>query len=346
MKLSSVTFTNYKSFVKAKANFHKWVNIITGPSDSGKSAIVHGINLVANNVPRSTSYRTKRTERTEVQLTGENTSISRIKTDKLNQYIVKVNNKIVGKPKAIKADVPEIISKTLRLSEINFQLQKNPFFLINISPGKRSKLLNKVANLSVIDNSIKAINSEIRKLDTKTDTLIEQEKELGLFLKDTEWVHEADTKLLEIEKLQKSIELDTNRLENIKSIYSKLKQEKRLLDELIPNECIIKVKNICALYLEIDEDEFFIEQILDSYEELQKLQKEYSQIETIDVSKLTKLAIELDTDKKLLSRIQSITNELKTLKTAYDDSNKKLNITLAKISKMKICPTCGSMLNV
>ncbi len=42
-----------------------------------------------------------------------------------------------------------------------------------------------------------------------------------------------------------------------------------------------------------------------------KLQKEYSQIETIDVSKLTKLAIELDTDKKVLSRIQSITNELK-----------------------------------
>ena len=344
MKITSVEFKNYKSFLDAKADFHEYVNVVVGSSDSGKSAIVHGINLVANNTPRNQSYRTKRTDKTVVTVCTKDSSVSRIKTDKLNQYIVKSNDKIIAKPKAIKTDIPSSVKKALGLSESNFQLQRNHFFLLDISPGKRAKILNKVANLSAVDNSIKAITTEIKKLKVRTVLLLEDEKELSSFLIDTAWVDEADAKLLEIEKLQESIDADETRIDEINYINNQLLEEKRQLDSLLPDDAVLEIKKIYALYADIDKEKSILDTISLKYDSLIILEKEYSQIEVVSTEELLKSIRMIELEETRLSRIQSIMKDLNTFQINAVDCDKKLSEIVSTLSKMKICPTCGSAL--
>lgn len=341
MKINSAHLINYKCYKEVTVAFHKWLTVLTGDSDSGKSALLHSIELVTTNRPRRANYRRKKTERTEISLKGDNEKITRIKTDKLNQYLVEVNSKQIADPKAIGADVPEIVSSTLNLSPINIQKQKDHFFLLDISEGKRAKLLNKVAGLSIVDNSIKAIKSDIKEQSTEVNDLLTQEKELSDYVKNSRWIISAEKDLDKAEQIQNRISSNEKRLRKINYLLEQIKIERKRLKEFLPNDCAKKVSSICQVYRKIDTNQEKYDKLVGVLRNQKKLQAEYDRLSTIDISVVISKHTEISRKEKQLEDILSIMSDVKSLRTAYNKLKSELAKTTSELEEMKFCHTCG-----
>lgn len=104
---------NFQSHKDSHLDFHPGVDVIVGPSDSGKTAIIRALRWLVWNRPTGDAVRSWWGGDTEVSMSLPTSSISRIK-GKENQYTL---NGLVFK--AIGTDVPEEISKELKQTSIS-----------------------------------------------------------------------------------------------------------------------------------------------------------------------------------------------------------------------------------
>jgi len=151
-----LTLKNFQNHTKSTLLFHPGVNVISGPSDNGKSSIIRALRLVLENKAQGDSYRKIGTDKTSVKLELDGHTIERIRSKKENEYVLDGQSF-----KAVRSSVPDEISGIINLSPSSLQSQFDPYFLLSDSPGEVAKKLNELADISIIDKSIKAINSKV-----------------------------------------------------------------------------------------------------------------------------------------------------------------------------------------
>lgn len=203
--ISKLKLQNFQSHKETELRFHPGVNVIQGPTDAGKSSVIRALKWVVANRPTGDRLRRHKTKKTSVILDG----VTKVKTASTHKYKLGVQEF-----KALRASVPPEISEELRLSEINFQEQHDAYFLIADNPGQVARTLNKVAELEIIDLSLK----EIKKRESGVRAYKKQLKEsLEIEEKNVEklqWIKEADRDYSKIEDLQSEIDsIDTSSLE-------------------------------------------------------------------------------------------------------------------------------------
>lgn len=171
--IQSLSIQNFQSHKLTKLNFHEGLNIITGTSDSGKTAIIRALRWVTTNKPTGNSFRSKWGGKTEVSILVDDVEITRSK-DKQEEYLFGNLDPF----HAFKTEVPEEISKHLNLQDINLQSQMDSPFLISSSAGEVASHFNKVARLDKIDTATANVNSWIRELTADIKYKTNQQKEL------------------------------------------------------------------------------------------------------------------------------------------------------------------------
>jgi len=100
-------------------------------------------------------------------------------------------------------DVPEDIKKILNLSSLNLQGQHEAPFLLASSAGEVAKYLNKIVNLDSIDQAMKNITRTIALETGEIDLARNQLIDLDNKKQDTDWLEEAEKKLVKLEKRRK-----------------------------------------------------------------------------------------------------------------------------------------------
>lgn len=158
--IETLKIQNFQSHKNSVLEFSPGVNIITGTSDSGKTAVLRALKWLVWNKPGGDAFRSAWGGDTKVEVSVDNKTIVRSK-GKENLY--KLEDIVF---KAFGTSVPSEIQEQLNLSEINFQQQLDSPFLLTKSPGEVAKHFNKVAHLDQIDSSLSAIQSEIRSLES------------------------------------------------------------------------------------------------------------------------------------------------------------------------------------
>lgn len=134
------------------------VNVVIGPSDTGKSAIIRAINWLCFNEPGGTAFRSHWGGRTVVQVElDDKTIIKRVRSDKDNYY--QLNDR---KLRGFGRKVPEEVQEALNVSNLNFHNQMDAPFLLSDTPAQVAKTLNSIANLEVVDESIRYLAGQIR----------------------------------------------------------------------------------------------------------------------------------------------------------------------------------------
>jgi exonuclease SbcC len=134
------------------------LNVITGPSDNGKSSIIRAIRWVLQNRPQGDGICKHDTDETRVIIRTDNHVIERFRKGRDNCYVL--DGKVF---RAMRGGVPEEIVQALNISSACLQSQHDIHYLINLSPGEAAKHVNELADLSEIDSSIKKANSLIGK---------------------------------------------------------------------------------------------------------------------------------------------------------------------------------------
>jgi len=186
------------------------VNVIVGPSDCGKTAIIRALRWLAWNRPTGEAFRSDWGGETRVEVNlNDEIFIARFR-DKENGYNVGelgTNYDL----KAMGADVPDKIRDLLNLDDTNLQQQLDSPFLISASPGEVAAYFNRIAHLEKIDLGLRNLAGSLRKLSISLETKEESREKILKELMRYEYVDKAEAELEVLEQM------DSDRLGVIRS---------------------------------------------------------------------------------------------------------------------------------
>lgn len=184
--LKSLQIKNFQSHAESFLVFSPKVNVITGLSQSGKTAIIRALNWVTTNRPLGGNYFSNfagKKGETKVLVSFEDLpDISLKKQVRIN----KKGEKEAGNTsyemgedsfQGMGRDVPDVVREAFNLSEINIQKQLDQPYLITSAPGEAGKVINKITKLEEVDEWVSKITTKINSANKESNILEGQLKD-------------------------------------------------------------------------------------------------------------------------------------------------------------------------
>lgn len=286
--IKNLKISNFQSHKESKLEFSEGINVITGPSNNGKTAILRALNWVVTNRPQGLSFKSSFADKKEsckVTLEINNNIITREKNTSINQYQVGSSNfDTIGN------DVPSEVLTAINLSEINISNQFDKHFLLMDSAGEVGRTINKIVKLDNIDELISNLTS---KINSTSKEITFKKEDLDKLYVNLEKFKDFD----KIEELINKIIMDNEKLENSTNIINSLKH---IIENV--NETDKIINNIENEYLDIEEKINQLEQNWIKY---------YANIAIInDLSKMIK---SLQVEEEAIGKAESIIKDEETI---------------------------------
>ena len=329
--ITKIEIKNFQSHKNTVLEFDKGVNVICGESDNGKSAVIRAIRWVVENQPQGTekinsNWNEDFKEPLSVKLYTEKGYVERIRDKKRNGYNICKNGEKEIVLDAIGKGVPKEVTDFLNVSDVNFQFQLDPPYLLTKSAGEASKYLNEIVHLDSIDKIMSIADSDKRQLSSEQKIVESDIKKLEEELKNTEWIDEAERLYTRVSKYDEHISSSNDELIGLNEQISE-HESLKIVDLTKQKELVEKIESISVPDIsELDED-------IKEYEE--------SAAKIIDLSK----------PEKLIERIESISipdiSELDEDIKEYELRNEEILKLNKEREKLKarmpaICPYCGN----
>ena len=374
--ISSVKIENFANHKDTFVVFEKGVNVITGTSDSGKTSLIRAIMFVLDN-SYSGSFVNNTPGVKHAKVTIEFTDgrvISRIKGDKINRVEYRYpgeNDFTVYSNFSTK--YPESVKQflgNLPTDEDNKALyyahQSKKLFLIDQNEGTIPKTLSSLLNIDDLEESSKALASEIRLLENdfknkqKAHSALEAEIESKYkYLEDNILIRDSLKNLIsEIDILASNLESFDNYINQFEKIKIRNKKYKIEIDECQKvienlsesakslNDLEIKHKELSSyikffdsynfksknLKKEITKAELLCNE--DSIEQIEEIETLKSDLDTLKSYQSKFLSSDSLIDKKK-SEIQKIVNNIDQLEEEYNEIKQIL------IDNDMVCGSCN-----
>ena len=330
--ITKIEIKNFQSHKNTVLDFDKGVNVICGESDNGKSAVIRAIRWVVENYPQGTdkinsTWNDDFKEPLSVKLYTEKGYVERIRDKKRNGYNICKNGEKEIVFDAIGKGVPKEVTDFLNVSDVNFQFQLDPPYLLSKTPGQASEYLNEIVHLDSIDKIMSIADSDKRQLSSEQKTVESDIKKLEDDLKNYEWVDEADKLCTRTRKLQDMVHECEGQVLNLNS-YIEQYESLSIVDLSEHNKLIKQIEDIS----------------IPDYSELENSIKSFEECIVVDLSEHNKLINEID------SIIIQDTKELALSIVEYDTLSINILRYEKEIEDLKnylpdICPYCGSKLD-
>jgi exonuclease SbcC len=351
----SVGIQNFQSHTETLIEFCDGLNVIAGSSDSGKSAILRAMAWVIKNRPSGDAIKNWNSGKNdsvivEISLkdpiTGKEDSVSKERSSKTTSYSLSTLTEplsVVGR------DVPIEVSNLINFSDLNFKSQHDPY-LLAMTPGAIAKMINDLVGLSIIDVSLKNLNSQSTSLKRTCDNLIA----------------DANQKEEEIKSLSylEQLGIDISGIEELEPDLGKVSDQIFGLNK--------RVKDISDIQEQINNNNYVLEasapakEILDLMESLDRKELKISRF-IADIASIEKISVTLEEDRAWLQAKQpsqeildlifewkaveqkktkisiAFNNYLVIKKQASESSCEVQNREVAYktfLEQAKVCPTC------
>lgn len=270
--LESAHIKNIQLIKDEALTFHPLINIVSGESDNGKSALFRSLTLAISNTPSAYEYKPHNLERGGIsssELTFNNCTIERKRSASINQYVCDKFDKPL---EAFGNNVPPQLKELMLIPDYMVQTQHSPYFLLNDSPGEVAKKINSVCDLEIIDKSQSKIESIVTKSKSDLSYTKETLKEKNVELETLDFVEGFEEQVKAIEKLIEEDEKLSSDIEKVSAIIESieaLSSEIKSLDAKIIFETKIKeVLQLIQEHVKIDKDCDEIEKIVNRIEVL------------------------------------------------------------------------------
>lgn len=252
--LQSIKIFNFQSHKHTEMKLSPGINALAGNSDCGKSAVLRSLCWGILNTPSGDAYisdwaKTQKgsikkgaTCRVDIE-TDDGKQVSRVRGEGFNGYLLFLKGAEQSDQsfEAIRSDVPEQVTETLRLGTVNIQRQLDGPFLLSSTPGEVARYINTLVNLTKIDDYQSAVASKIRVLGINKknieDAVADAEKQVAAL----SWVDEAEKKVKQVAELEEEFRrltgLVKDTAEQLKAFYAQQEDATRMtkiLDEVDP----------------------------------------------------------------------------------------------------------------
>ncbi len=357
--IESIELQNFLSHKKTKMTFGQGVNAIVGATDAGKSAIIQGFRWVADNRPVGDGYRSNWGGTTKVIICTKNGSVTRIKSDSINKYIVRTKDQVLPLV-GFGTKVPEPVLAFLNMTETNLQTQMETHYLLSKplwSAGEVATHFNKIAHLHKIDIGRKNISSSIKVLERKIEADNTEVGRLKEELKEYNDLDIIESKIIDIEKIGVKLTETINGVTQLETLIYELK----FLEQIIEEESAILpagklIDQVLNYQIQIDKQELEKDNLNKLVSDIRGFNYDIRHAEKfIKAEKLVDSLIELNKELQekedvyselentihylgmIISKESSLEKELKGLQKTFDDNMGKACILCGvKLKKKKL----------
>lgn len=167
--ITQIVLKGFQSHVNTVFNLQNGLNVITGPSDSGKTAIIRAIRWIAFNEPQGEAFVNENVGEATVILTLQNGNIiTKHRRKGKTSYIVQQDSNDEGSIFE-KSEVPLEVKRLLGIEKtsfgdfetaLNFSFQLDAPFLISETASAGAKVLGKLAGTESVDLAIKGVSKD------------------------------------------------------------------------------------------------------------------------------------------------------------------------------------------
>jgi len=345
--LKSLHLKNVQSHKDTYLEFSPGVNIIIGPSDSGKTAILRALRWLIWNRPQGDVIRRRQGGETSVEVVlDDEIVVKRIKDNKQDQYVL--NDYVF---KAFKSEVPEEVLKALNIDVINLQRQLDAPFLLSETPGVVAQHFNRVANLDVIDVSLQRINSEIRELSQNLKFYEQEKTKLTSELEQYDYVDKLSMEVEVLEELGKANTDLRSKLGNLSRIIHTISHNEEEIEKM---SYVVEIEGLLNNVLDrISEHEAMKERLerlkgilakIESTNEQMKYERTLVSMEgslsaiISDIQKVEELHEHLMEFEEKIAEIENVESEIERYEMMV-----KEKMELFEREMPDVCPLCGSI---
>lgn len=159
------------------------VTCLVGPTDAGKSSVLRAVVWAITNRPSGDEMIRWAQDRARVEVTLGGHTILRIRGSKKNVYLLDKKRYV-----AFGMEPPEDVTWAAAMDSVNFQTQLDRHFWFSETPGKVSKELNRIIDLSVIDLSLANAAKETKDAAVRLEVAKERSQEANGTSSRLKWV--------------------------------------------------------------------------------------------------------------------------------------------------------------
>jgi len=213
-------------------------NVVTGPSSSGKSALVRAMGLLAFNA-RGTSYIRHGAASCSVGIAaeGEGLAVAIIRGSRGNDSYQLARFADGPGPKKftkLGGKVPAEVTEALKLSELNFAGQFDRPYLLTDSAGEVARRLGELTNVTVLFGAARLANTRKLRLASQ---LADAREELAFLTKDVQRFRGLKARQRAVQQAQESLQLVqelTAKAQGIKALVTRWEQAQGTLAAALP----------------------------------------------------------------------------------------------------------------
>lgn len=239
--ITAVRIEGFQSHTASQLNFGPGLNVITGPSGGGKTAILRAIKWVAFNEPQGEAYVNVKVGEAAVALYLDNGAVitKRRKKGKTS-YLLQMNEDDEGSLFE-KSEVPEEIRQVLQIEKqtfgdfetaLNFSFQLDPPFLLSETASAGAKILGKLAGTESVDLAIKDISKDTYSSRQERSNADKDIERLSGSMLSYAHIDDAKEALDVAELLLQGIEEGDKKFDNLRAYRTTYEQATRLLEDL------------------------------------------------------------------------------------------------------------------
>ena len=224
--IQKLVVQNLQSHTDSELEFHPGINVLVGESDTGKSALLRGIEWLNTGRPIGDWMVSHGTSQTYVGVDVDGKRVSRHK-GKINRY--SIGEKDFG---AFRTEVPLDIIRALGMSDLNFSSQHSPPFLISLPSTQASRYLNEIVKLDKIDSAVDWVSRKKKATEDEHKALVLARDNARATIASTEWLTEAlpqDKELQTVMNTLESIESDAGAIRYAVATLQELDVKRRRL---------------------------------------------------------------------------------------------------------------------
>lgn len=349
--IKKLTLHNFQSHKHTELEFNPYVNVITGSSDSGKSAILRAIYWVVHNRPNGNNFLVSHwarnangTPKEDMYVSFEydtGTKITRFKNKNENTYSIDgVTLEAIG------IDVPEKVRLANNFTEVNISKQMDAPFLLSESAGEVARFFNRVVHFDVIDEYLITIESMRKKNNQDIKYTQEALKDVESQINKYEWIDAAEHILNQIDDLK---------VDEITTLHTNLQrgvvEYARATENLVEIQCVLH--RAYSLVDLIEEKTNTLKSMIYKQTQLESSLVTYAEnknvVNCIDTVYAQKLVNRIQKIQDQILSVQPAYNSLSTsIKTYKETDSQKQEIAIGLINTRNklpsICPVCGGKL--
>ncbi|WP_312668382.1 AAA family ATPase [Tissierella praeacuta] len=231
--IEKVILKNFQSHKNSVIEFDSQLNVIVGPSDSGKTAILRGIRWALYNEPSGDYFIREGTSECSVTLVfNDGTKIKRYRSKSKNIYFLYDADDNETKFEGFGTLVPQEIIDRIGIKKIlldsqlsnsiNLSDQLEGAFLLSERASTRASSIGRLVGVNIIDDALRETLRDSRNLSNSKknteDSVIHLEKELLEY----SYIDEVKNKIDQIEKIKNEIQEKDRTINKYKDLLHKL----------------------------------------------------------------------------------------------------------------------------